>query len=242
MILDIWQIYLYQPLVNLLIYLYNTVAAQNLGWAVVSLTVLLRIALLPLSIVSERNKLIYKKMEEHIAEAERVHRADPVYLKEQIRLLAKKFHLHPWAKTISLGIQLVVLVLLYQVFITGTQELQLSKILYPSVDYPGPINSVFMTIDYADSYSDRIIFDVGERSALWAGLVALVLFFDIFIPLKRSHRSATSADLAYTLLFPIASFLILWYLPMVKALFILTSILFSYVLSLMRIILWKEKA
>ena len=61
---EIWQLYLYQPLVNLLVYLYNNVAAANLGWAIVALTVCLRIVLLPLSILSERNKFLMDENDE----------------------------------------------------------------------------------------------------------------------------------------------------------------------------------
>lgn len=230
----VWQIYLYQPLVNLLIHLYNTIANQNLGWAVVDLTIALRLALLPFSILSERNKVIYQKMEEQIIEAERVHRSDPVYIKEYIRGLMKKYKMHPWAKTGELAIQLLVLVLLYQVFITGIQGLQLSKILYSSVEYPGRLNTVFFS---AGPYT----FDIGQHSVIWAAIVGLILFIDILISLKKTSRKLSSSDLTYLILFPVASFLILWWLPMVKALFILTSILFSYVLSLARIHFWNKK-
>ncbi len=256
-IISLWQVYLYQPLVNLLIYLYNTIANQNLGWAVIYLTLALRIVLLPFSILSERNKVIYKKMEEQISEAERVHRADPVYIKEYVRGLMKKYKIRPWAKTGELAIQLLVLILLYQVFITGIQGLQLSKILYPSVDYPGRINTIFLTVPYNSSLvrghcdtgfvacpdvftHQELIFDVAERSIIWAVLIAVILFTDILVSLKKTKRILAGTDLTYLLLFPLVSGLILWWLPMVKSLFILTSIAFSYVLSLLRVMFWGK--
>jgi YidC/Oxa1 family membrane protein insertase len=226
---QIWQLYLYQPLVNLLVYLYNTIAGGNLGWAIVSLTVCLRLVLLPLSILSERNKLLLEEMQKDIGEAERHYRADPIYLKEHVRGLMKKYHIRPWAKTVSLAIQLFVLVLLYQVFITGVSSAQLAKILYPFVDYPGKLNTIFFTVT---TETGDIMFDVGQRSLLAAAVVGLVLFIDIAFSLRKTDRKATKSDLLYWIVFPLASFLILWYLPMVKALFIITSIVFSYVVSL----------
>lgn len=238
--ISFWQLYLYQPLVNFLIYLYNTIADQNLGFAVVYLTVSLRVALLPFSILSERNKVVYKKMEEQIEEAQRVHRADPVYVKEYIRSLMKKHKMRPWAKTGELAIQLLVLVLLYQVFITGVQGLQLSRILYKSIDYPGRINTVFLTVPPLFDSGD-FVFDVAQRNAVAAGIVAFILFTDIFVGLKHAKRKLDGADLTYLFLFPLVSGLILWWLPMVKSLFILTSILFTYVISLLGMVFWSKK-
>lgn len=237
----IWQVYLYQPLVNALVYLYNTIAHQNLGWAVIYLTALLRVVLLPLSIMSERNKILYERMELEIAEVERHHRADPVYLKEHIRRLTKKYHMRPWAKTVVLGIQLLVLVLLYQVFITGIQGAQLAKILYTGVEYPGRLNTEFMSVQYGASPKETIVFDVGERSAVWAGLVFVVLFIEILIRLKNSSGKTQSVDLVYLVAFPAISFAVLWYLPMVKSLFILTSLAFSYLLIIFRLLFFRTK-
>jgi YidC/Oxa1 family membrane protein insertase len=233
----VWQIYLYQPLVNMLVYLYNTVAGQNLGWAVVSLTICLRILLLPLSIMSERNEIVAEDLDDEVKEVERRYRADPVQLKENIRALMKKHHIRPWAKTIALAIQLLVLVLLYQVFLAGITGAQLIKILYSFVDYPGRLNSIFFSMPFG---AETITFNIGDRSVLWAGLVAVVLIVDIVFKLRSSHRKLNGSDLTYLIVFPIFSFLVLWYLPMVKALFIITSMSFSYLLTLVRKLFWGK--
>ena len=56
MFLIIWHDFLYQPVFNLLIWIYNNWTDANLGWAVVYLTVILRLLLLPFSLVSEKTK------------------------------------------------------------------------------------------------------------------------------------------------------------------------------------------
>ena len=233
-----WQIYLYQPLVNGLVYLYNTVAGQNLGWAVVSLTVCLRILLLPLSILSEPNEIIMDEVDGEVKELERRYRTDPILLKEHVRSLMRKYHMRPWAKTSALGIQLLVLVLLYQVFLTGITGQQLVKILYSFVEYPGKLNTLFFATDVGPYH---LVYDIGQRSIAWALLVAVILLVDIAVKLELGKRKATGSDITYLIVFPLASFLILWYLPMVKALFILTSMLFSYLLILTRKLFWGKK-
>ena len=55
MLATFWYLFLYQPLFNALIWIYSNIASGNLGWAVIWLTVFLRVVLLPLTFVSERN-------------------------------------------------------------------------------------------------------------------------------------------------------------------------------------------
>ncbi len=69
-------------------------------------------------------------------------------------------------------------------------------------------------------------------------MVGIVLFLEIAVALKR-RAHVDRSDLAYLLLFPFFSFLILWYLPMVKSIFILTSLFFSMLLHGVRIMVFK---
>ncbi|OIO20093.1 MAG: hypothetical protein AUJ23_00855 [Candidatus Magasanikbacteria bacterium CG1_02_32_51] len=217
----IWNDLLYQPVFNVLIWLYNNVTNQNLGWSVVYLTIVLRILLLPLNIIGERNKVRDEQVQEDIKKIEKDYRNDPMLQKEEIRKLVKKNKINPWAKVLSLGIQLLVLVLLYQVFLQGITGEKLLRTLYDWVDFPGSINIYFFG------------FNLGNRhDILWPGFVAIILLADIYIDLKKHKENVTKSDLAYFVLFPAFSFYILWLLPMVKSVFILTSMFFSMLLGL----------
>jgi YidC/Oxa1 family membrane protein insertase len=117
MLVQLWDTLLYIPLLNALIYLYNTIAGQNLGWAVVWLTVALRIILLPFTIISIRGAGKEKKLEEAAAEAVQIYKNDPVAQKEEMRRIMKQHHISPWARTLTLVVQAIVFIVLYQVFI-----------------------------------------------------------------------------------------------------------------------------
>src|SRR3989339_620414 len=131
MLADIWFTYLFQPLFNILIYIYNTIAENNLGWAVIWLTIFLRIFLLPFSFISERNNFKQEKVEEEAQKAAQTFRGDPVAMQEEFRRIVKKNKISPWAKVLVLGIQILVIVLLYQVFIQGITGERVIKLLYP---------------------------------------------------------------------------------------------------------------
>lgn len=211
---------LYQPLFNALIWIYNNWTEMNLGWAVVYLTLFLRIALLPFTIIDERDKAKNEALVEDLRRVEKGYKNDPVQRKEEVRKILKKRKVRPWAKATVLGVQLLVLVLLYQVFIAGITGERVARTLYPSVDHPGVINTEFYG------------FDLGTRHDwAWAGAVALWLMAEVYVGLRKRKTEFTKTDLTYFLLFPAAVFFALWWLPMVKSLFILTSMLFSVIVG-----------
>lgn len=220
----IWHNWLYAPLLNLLIFLYNTVAAGSLGMAVVWLTLIIRLILLPFSIISERNALSFDRIQLKIRSIQTESRTDPVLQKERIRELLQKNKVSPWAKVAILGLQLLVLILLYQVFLGGIG----AKLdgLYPSVQRPDVINTQFFG------------YELGVRSITWALIAAGYLFAEIAISLRR-RAHVDRSDLTYLIIFPFATFCILWYLPMVKSVFILTSLLFSTVLAGIRLAIFR---
>lgn len=218
MLLDIWFTYLYQPVFNALIWIYSNWAGENLGWAVIILTVLLRSALLPFTVINERTARDNSLIGDDVGQIKKDLQNDPMLMKEEIRKALKKRKLRPWAKAVVLGIQGLVLVLLYQVFIQGITGERVIQTLYTFVDYPGKINTIFYG------------FDLGApRDVLWSGFVAVFLMAEVYLGFKKEKKSLNRADLAYFILFPLAVFIALYILPMVKALFILTSIVFSVV-------------
>lgn len=228
MLSTLWFTFLYQPVFNALIWLYSSVANQNLGWAVVWLTIFLRVLLLPLTIISLYNVRREEKAGEEAVKVAQSFKNDSVARKEEVRKVMRRHHISPWAKVLSLGIQLVVLILLYQVFIRGISGDKVVKILYAGIDYPGRINT--------DFYG----FDIGHvHDAFWAGVVAIYLFIGIFLGNKGRKWEASRATFLF--LFPLFTFGALWILPMVKSLFILTSMVFSDIISLLRKVLFPAK-
>ncbi len=219
MIGNVWDIFLYQPLFNFLIWIYNNWTNANFGWAVVYLTVMLRIVLLPFTLITERDRIKNEEIAAEIKRLEQVYRNDPILKKEQIRKALKERRVNPWAKVIVLGIQLLVLILLYQVFLRGITGEKILKILYPAVHFPGVINLNFLGFDLAK-----------RHDIIWPGMVAIFLMVETYVEFRRYKTALSQSDLFYFILFPTAVFFTLWWLPMVKSLFVLTSMLFSAII------------
>jgi len=222
---ELWrQIFLY-PFLNGLILLYNTVAFGNLGVAVIELTILLRLALFPLTVISERNKAKYERLEPEVDRIAEAYKDDSIKMRDRVREVLKKNRISPWAKASVLGIQGMVLVALYAVFIRGVNA-SLDG-LYSWVPHPAmPINTAFFG------------FDVGARSFYWALAVGIVLFMTIVIDQRKHAQVLGKSDAFFRYAFPIFTVVLLSLLPMVKTLFVLTSMAFSIIISNLRHVIW----
>ena len=169
MLHEIWTFILYSPLLNLLIGLYNTIGAHNLGLAVIWLTILIRILILPLSFIEERNRDRYNDVARKWKELEKDVPSDAVLRRQLLRKYLHEKRVSPWARFASMGFQLLVLVLLYQVFIGGFKS-SATFPLYAFVQRPEVIVTSFYNL-----------FDIAEHNAIVAGVVAFSLFVLIWL-------------------------------------------------------------
>ncbi len=216
----IWEFYLYIPLFNLLVWLYLNYSFFNLGMAVVILTILLRIALLPFSIMTERGDFISSGLSREVAEIKKDFANDPVKQKQTIRDLLKKKKIRPWAKAVVLGVQALVLVLLYQVFLGGINTEEKLHLLYPGIPRPDFINTKFLWLNIA------------EPNLLITAIVAGYLFAQILIHAYNRRGGLSKKEQIFSIFFPAMIFLILAVLPSVKSIFVLTSLIFSSIISI----------
>ena len=194
--------------------------AQNLGWAVVCLTLFIRLAILPFSIIGEKNALKNENLEKEIEDIAKSYRHDPILQKEEIRKILKKKKVSAWATVVVIVMQALVFLLLYQVFVRGVTGEKMLFYLYDWNDFPGTINIYFYG------------FDLSQRhEIIWPLLVALLLAFEIYIDFSKKKKVLDLHDLFFFILYPASIFLFLWWLPMVKSLFFFTTISFSIIVK-----------
>lgn len=214
---EIWHNGLYQPLLNALFFIYENFAGENMGIAVIELTLAVRIILLPLSLISEHKTGILESLSRKLEGVIHDFKSDPIHQREEIRKILKSHHVNPWAKVVTLGVQVLVLILLYQVFMGGLGTQKLDD-LYSFVRRPDFVNTTFLG------------FNVAARNLYWALAVGVLLFIEIAVEQHARRNILKQRDLFYRYAFPIVSVIILSRLPMTKSLFILTSMGFSVIL------------
>ncbi len=215
-----WHYYLYVPLFNFLVWLYLNFSNYNFGVTIIILTVLLRIILLPFSILTEKGKFTAEELRKEVMQINRDFAGDPVRKKIAIRQAMKKKKIRPWAKTIALAAQGLVLFLLYQVFIGGINTQEKLHQIYPFIQAPDFINTSFLWMNLA------------IRDFFISFLVGIYLFAGIVFERRIHNYKPSRKEQIFSLFFPIFCFVLLYYLPSAKSLFVLTSMIFSSIITL----------
>ncbi len=211
----IWDFVIFRPLLNLLIGLYNTIGLENLGLTIIWLTVLMRIALLPLSIKDEARREKERKLRAELKALQRQFANNPSVLRDEQRKLMRKHRFRRWPKVIILLVQGLVFIILYQIFIHGINLSTVVDALYTFVRVPFFINTKFLGID------------VAQRSVILSGLCGALLFANIWLDHQLDNAKWTRSDLMFLFAFPLFTFGFLYMLPAVKSIFILTTMVFS---------------
>ena len=135
--------------------------------------------------------------------------------KEEVRAFLKRQKVSHWAKALILLVQFLALVVLYQVFLGGINA-RLAQ----------PIHTTFFG------------FELGKRNLFWALGVGFLLFLEISWQQRKVSHLLSRSDMVYRYAFPVFTVVVLSILPMVKSLFVLTSMLFSQTVSNLRRALW----
>jgi len=136
-----WNLILYQPLLNLLVAIYNFVGS-DMGLAIIVLTILLKILLYPLSqraLVSQR---ALQKLQPKIEALKVKFKDQKDKLAQELMGLYKQEKVSPMSSCLPLLIQLPFLIALYQVFRNGLNSSSLD-LLYPFIHNPGHLADTF---------------------------------------------------------------------------------------------------
>lgn len=155
---------LYYPLFNALIWLYNTIPGQDLGIAIIVLTVLIRLMLCPLSQKAIRSQKAMAKLQPKIIEIRKKYKSKEEQAKAMMELY-KNYKINPFSGCLPILIQLPILVALYRVFFTGLDPQRLNG-LYSFIEQPSLLNPMFLGL-----------VDLSKRSvvlSLLAGIFMLI--------------------------------------------------------------------
>lgn len=143
--INFFKIILYNPLYNILIFLAWLVPGHSIGWAIIILTIIIRLLLWPNSIKAARAQV---KMQAIQPEINRLRKEikDQQAQGKALMALYKKEGVSPFGSCLPLLIQMPIIIVLYQVFRAGIHESNFS-LLYNFVPHPDKINALFFGLN-----------------------------------------------------------------------------------------------
>lgn len=149
--MSIWFSLLYQPLVNALIFFYK-ILGENLGLAIMLLTIGLRAILIPLTKPSLEAGQKMRKLAPQLTKLKEKYKKDKKALAQAQLKLYQKNGVNPGAGCLPQIIQFIILIALFQAFNQvlrpdGEMLIKLNKILYPFLQMTKEINFRFLYLD-----------------------------------------------------------------------------------------------
>ena len=143
MLIDLYNSILYEPLFNILIFFYNIVPIKDIGFAIILITILVRVLLFPLSKSSIESQKKLQELKPQIDELKAKHKDNKEAFGKATMELYKKEKINPASSCLPLLIQLPILIAVYQVFRLGLSNGSFD-VLYSFIPNPGTINSMFL--------------------------------------------------------------------------------------------------
>lgn len=176
-IINIFNQVLYYPLFNSLIWLYSNVSFNDLGIAIIILTVLIRFILYPLSKKAIQSQKAMSALQPKIKEIQKKYKNKEEQAK-QMMILYKGNKVNPMAGCLPILVQFPILIALYRVFFTGLNPEKLDG-LYSFVQRPESLNFIFLGI-----------VDLSARSVVLAVIAGILQFIQakMIMPKKTSGK------------------------------------------------------
>lgn len=116
MISNLFHAVFYNPIYNALVALVSVIPGGDVGVAVILLTVLIRLLLLPFSLSAARTQRIMKVLEPKIKELKEKHKEDKEQEALETLALYREAEVNPFASLMTAFVQIPVLLALYWVF------------------------------------------------------------------------------------------------------------------------------
>ena len=137
----IFQIIFYQPILNLLVWLYNVIPGHYLGLAIIVLTVLIKLVLLPLSKQSIKSQKALQDLQPKIDEIKKKYANKKEEMGRAMLELYKENKVNPFSSCLPLLIQLPFLWAVFKVFRDGLAGDSLN-LVYSFISRPEAVKGV----------------------------------------------------------------------------------------------------
>jgi membrane protein insertase Oxa1/YidC/SpoIIIJ len=224
--------YIYQPFFNILVGIYWALSritpTPDMGIAVIIFAVVVRLIMLPLAITGDRSATEKRAISEKIKKIDQEYAHDPVRAKQAKKKLLKSNPAALISEFVMIIIQLIIILMLYRIFKTGLEGADFHLLYDFMPPIPRPIN-----LNFLGKY------DLSHPNVTLNIIQSLAIFsFEGLHMLTSPYSSSRHEFISVGLVLPIASYAIFALLPAGKKLFIITTLLFSIAVLLIKQVLY----
>jgi YidC/Oxa1 family membrane protein insertase len=209
---NLFNNYVFEPILSLLIWVYQNISLGDLGLAIIILTLLIRVVLLPFFYKSSKDQALIRKIQPKVNEIKKKYKEDKEKQGKELMNLYKEHKLNPFSGFLLLIIQLPIFFALFRIF----RNPELITETFNHVTAFGLINLTEIVIP---------VVAVAAILQYFQGKISLAIN-------KTSNNQQNNNPIAkmgnsMVYIAPILSFVILIQLPSALAVYWITSSLFS---------------
>jgi YidC/Oxa1 family membrane protein insertase len=155
----------YQPILNLVVFIYNNVPGHDFGITIIILTIIIKLLLYPLTNQSIKSQKALQDIQPQIDEIKNKYKDQKDKLGKEILEVYKKNKVNPLSSCLPLLIQLPFLIAVFRVIRNGFNDTS-ANLIYSFISKPQAIN-----------YVSIIGLDLAKRSILLAVLSGVAQFW-----------------------------------------------------------------
>jgi YidC/Oxa1 family membrane protein insertase len=180
MISSVWNTVVYDPLHNLLIFLVSIMPGSDVGLAIIVLTILVKLAMYPLSGKAIIAQQAMKALEPEIKLLQDKYKDDKQALAQKTMELYQKHKVTPFSGCLPLLVQMPIIIALYWIFWKGLSINP--EELYSFTPRPDQLDFQFF------------MFDLTAKSVVLAALAGMTQYFQTDYSLGKSTPPEPSKD------------------------------------------------
>jgi len=227
--MNIFELFFTQPILNLLVWFHNIIPGNDFGWAIIALTIAVKVVLLPLSAKSLKSQKSLQELQPKINKLKEDYKDNKEAMGREMMRLYKNEKVSPFSSCLPLLIQFPFLIAIYQVLRNGITSGVTEK-LYSFISMPAVVDTMFLGF-----------IDLSARN-IWLAVIAGALQFiqtkklvhtrQPLVPGSRDESMASMVNKQMMYMMPILTILIGASLPGGLVLYWATNTLVTFVQQL----------
>jgi len=175
--------FLYQPLYNGFVSLVSIMPFNDVGLAIILLTIFVKLILFPLSHKQSKAQAKMKQLEPHIQAIKEKHKNDKLQQNQKMMELYKEHNINPLAGCLPVLVQLPIIIALYFVFMNGIKDGVVDTTKLYSFVHPIPLNMMFLGF-----------VDLMSKNWVLALLAGVTQFFQMKLAMPIAKKPETTKD------------------------------------------------
>ncbi len=230
----LWNTVFYQPIYNVLIFIINNITFHDVGFAIILVTIIVKLILSPLTKKSIKSQILMKRMEPELKQIKKDFPNKEEQAKKTFELY-KKYGTNPFSGCLVVILQLPVIFALYYVFYKGLAID--TSIIYSFIQIPTALHTNFLGLIEMSSHSIFLgifagvtQFVQGYLSApVKPGKVEIVRGDGADIPKPFQEQLSDSMQMNVRYVLPVFIAFIAWKISAAVALYWIVSNMFTIV-------------